>query len=441
MKAQRWVKLLLSLLMFSFASLASGKIANVSNIHLFSKNAQLTQVELDMTAQVPYKLFTLNNPKRVVIDFSDATISHKLKAAPFNSNLLKRIRSYKHKNKLRMVFDVSTALNAKSAFVSSTVPNKLKFILKLETLKPSTAHKIVDKPDHAITKHPRRNVIVAIDAGHGGKDPGAIGYRGTKEKDVNMAIAKHLYKLIKKAPGMKPLMVRKDDTYIRLKERVRIARDNNADLFISIHADSFNNRNAQGSSVFILSENKASSSAAKWLAERENHADFIGGLGEIELEKTDKTVASVLLDLSLTSSLDASEHAAEAILGQMKKINKLHQKTIQKAGFLVLKAPDVPSVLIETAFLSNPHDEKKLRSKRHQKKIARSIFKGIQHYFRHHGPTDSLLAQNTHQVTKGESLSMLAQYYDVDIKKLKKWNQLSSNTIKIGQVLKITPTL
>lgn len=219
--------------------------------------------------------------------------------------------------------------------------------------------------------------IVAIDAGHGGADPGAIGHRGTREKDVTLAIAKHLKIMLDKTPNMKGVLIRHGDYYIPLHERVAKARKHHADLFISIHADAFHDRRARGSSVFILSERGASSAAARWLAERENRSDLIGG---VKLKDKNKELATVLLDLTQTKSKEYSHKAAHYVLRSLSSISDLHSGHVEQAGFAVLKAPDIPSLLIETEFISNRNGESKLNNRQHQIQMARAIFIGIKHY-------------------------------------------------------------
>ncbi|MEQ1637195.1 MAG: N-acetylmuramoyl-L-alanine amidase [Methylococcales bacterium] len=231
---------------------------------------------------------------------------------------------------------------------------------------------------------PSKEIIIAIDAGHGGKDPGSHGAAGTEEKRVVFEIAKKLERLIAQEPGMTPVMVRKGDQFIKLRQRMRIARAAKADLFVSIHADAFKNSDVKGASVFTLSNRGATSEAARWLANNENAADLVGG---VSLDDKDDMLASVLLDLSQTATTEASGNVARKILANFKGINPLHKSAVQKAGFMVLKSPDIPSILVETAFISNPEEELKLRSSAHQAKVARAIFNGIVGYFKQNAPT------------------------------------------------------
>jgi N-acetylmuramoyl-L-alanine amidase len=236
------------------------------------------------------------------------------------------------------------------------------------------------RPPHAATATPPRNreIVIAIDAGHGGKDTGAIGPNGSLEKTVTLAIARKLETMIKAQPGMKPAMIRSRDEFIDLRERAELARKAKADLFISLHADAYDNAEAKGSSVYTLSRSGASSEAARWLADGENAADLVGG---VKLKGRGKILASVLLDLAQNASIEASDRAAVRILRELQKTNRLHQQHVQKAGFVVLKSPDVPSLLVETAFISNADEEKNLTNPKYQDLVARCIFNGVRGYF------------------------------------------------------------
>jgi N-acetylmuramoyl-L-alanine amidase len=234
-----------------------------------------------------------------------------------------------------------------------------------------------------------KGIIVAIDAGHGGDDPGAHGQNGTEEKKVTLAIAKKLADFINQQPGMKAVMVRKGDYYVDLRKRMQIARAAKADLFISIHADAFQDSTVKGASVFTLSNKGATSEAARWLADSENASDLVGG---VSLNDKEDVLASVLLDLSQTATQDASVNVARKVLKNFERLGELHYASVQKAGFLVLKSPDVPSILVETAFISNPSEELKLVNTAHQSKIAQAIFNGVRSYFGKDIPAESRVA-------------------------------------------------
>ena len=225
---------------------------------------------------------------------------------------------------------------------------------------------------------PERTLIVAIDAGHGGEDPGAKGRRGTYEKNVTLAIARRLKEVIDREPNMRGVLTRDGDYFIPLQGRVQKARRLNADLFVSVHADSFIRPDARGSSVFALSEHGATSVAARWLAKKENEADLIGG---VNLDVADPYLKQTLLDLSQTATINDSLKLARAVLDNLGRINTLHKGTVEQAGFAVLKSPDIPSILVETAFISNPAEEQKLTDDGYQQKLAEAIFSGIRNYF------------------------------------------------------------
>jgi N-acetylmuramoyl-L-alanine amidase len=281
-----------------------------------------------------------------------------------------------------------------------------------------------------------RDIVVAIDAGHGGEDPGARGYSGVYEKQVVLAIAKQLQSLVRQEPGMRPVMTRDGDYFISLRKRTLKARQEKADIFVSIHADSFRDRRASGTSLYVLSKHGATDEAARWLAEKENSSDLIGG---VSLDDKDDLLASVLLDLSQTATIEASYAAGEAVLQRLRPLGMLHKTTVQQAGFVVLKSPDIPSLLVETAYLSNPTDERKLRSPSHQLKMAEAILDGIRDYFSKSPPAGTLFAARRHVITPGETLSDLSAHYRVSVARIKAANHLTGDVLKIGQVLRIPP--
>jgi N-acetylmuramoyl-L-alanine amidase len=308
----------------------------------------------------------------------------------------------------------------------------------------------------------QRQVVVAVDAGHGGKDQGAHGPRGTLEKDVTLAVARDLAAQINRQPGMKAVLTRDSDFYIPLKQRYRIARQNNADLFVSIHADSFTSDDAKGSSVWVLSPRGKTSEAARWLADRENRADLIGGT---TLDDKDDSLAKVLLDLQQGWAMQASDVVAGNVLKALAKLGPTHRGYVERANFVVLRSPDVPSILVETAFISNPTEERKLRDPAHQKKLAEAVMGGVKNYFESTPPpgtwfaaqaagrndtrlasasvqdkpvaSSATAAHDVHKVGRGESLSSIARQYGVSVGALKSANQMNSNSVRAGAVLTI----
>jgi len=294
----------------------------------------------------------------------------------------------------------------------------------------------------AIKKVRGRDIVIAIDAGHGGEDSGARGNEGTYEKDVVLEIARNLKKLLDEEGGMRGVLVRKSDYYISLRKRMDIARKHHADFFVSIHADAFPDPSARGSSVYVLSNKGASSEAAFWLAKRENQADLVGG---VSLDDKDDVLASVLLDLSQAASRQVSHEVAQMTVRNLSKAGTVHFSEVQKAGFAVLKSPDIPSMLVEVAFISNPMEEKKLRDQAQQESFARAILAGIRRHFHRSPPPDSWLAMRhkpkirgkQYVIVAGDTLSEIAQRHQVSLAHLKDLNQLGQNDIRAGQVLKI----
>ncbi|MCG3144099.1 MAG: N-acetylmuramoyl-L-alanine amidase AmiC [Gammaproteobacteria bacterium] len=235
-----------------------------------------------------------------------------------------------------------------------------------------------------------RDVIVAVDAGHGGEDPGATGRKGTREKDVTLAIARRLAEEINRVEGMRAVLTRDGDYFIPLRKRIEKARGHRADMFVSVHADAYKNPEVAGSSVYVLSQRGASSEAARWLADRENSSDYIGG---VTWDDKDSVLKSVLLDLSQTASMEASTDVAEEVLDRLDGIGNVRKPQVQHAGFVVLKSPDIPSILVETAYLTNAAEERKLRTASHQKQLAGAIAGGIHRYFETTPPPGTLMAE------------------------------------------------
>jgi len=286
---------------------------------------------------------------------------------------------------LRIVFDLSRSIRAKSFL---TPPNaRYGYRLVIDLGSAASADTPV-KVQHA--RPDARDLIIAIDAGHGGEDPGAIGKNGTREKDVVLAIARALAQRVDAEPGMKAFLTRNGDYFVPLRDRMRRARAQQADLFVSIHADSIRDRSVDGSSVYILSQQGATDEAARWLAERENASDLIGG---VSLEDKGDVLASVLLDLSQSASLSASQAAAQHVLHQLNLVGEVRKPLVQQARFVVLKSPDIPSMLVETAYISNPQEEQRLRGVTHQAKLATAIYQGLRAYFYADPPAGTRIAQ------------------------------------------------
>jgi N-acetylmuramoyl-L-alanine amidase len=409
-----------------------------------------TRVVFDTSAPVSHKVFSLQNPERVVVDVPAATAAASLLSGNKSTGIVKGVRTGKRgAGGLRIVLDLKESGTPRAFTLKPGGRHGHRLVIDLyqsaadstrqarSTPPAQTAGRSAPASTVKSTATTRlRDLVVAIDAGHGGEDPGAIGRGGTREKDVVLSIARKLAARIEQEPGMRPVLIRQGDYYIGLRQRINKARQHNADLFISIHADGFRDRRVQGSSVFVLSRKGASSEMARWLAEKENAADLAGG---VSLDDKDNLLAEVLLDLSQTATIEASVDMAENVLRELRGVGKTHKKSVQQAGFVVLKSPDIPSVLVETAFISNPVEERKLKDKRHQDALARAMFAGILRYFSAHQPPGTRLVSREHIIKRGDTLGHIAQRYQVSLNSLKGYNGLKSDTVHVGQTLRIPP--
>ena len=397
-----------------------------------------TRVVFDVSGPVEHKLELLSNPDRLVVDIKNAKITQAIGQPVSADKYLNKVRSAERdKSDLRVVFDLKKNIEMRSFLLQPNRQYGHRLVIDLyDENKQDIATPLITQADNKRSK----DVIIAVDAGHGGDDPGATGPLGVREKDVTLQIARNLVNLINKEYGMKAVLIREGDYFLSLRNRIGKAREHKADLFISIHADAFRDPRVRGSSVYILSNRGASSEAAKWLAERENAADLVGG---VSLDDKDDVLASVLLDLSQTASLEASIGVADRVLFDLKKVGKTHKKYVQSAGFAVLKSPDIPSILVETAYISNPEEEKKLKNSAYQTKLAKALLNGLKGYFRDYAPEGTLLAAaatRKYVIVRGDTLSGIAQRYRVSMNTLRDSNRLKNDRIRVGQVLNI-PTI
>ncbi len=403
---------------------------NISALRYWNTPDQ-TQMLFDVTSSPEHRVFLMNNPSRLVIDLRNANVKQALSQPAPSHPLFSHVRvAAKNKTDIRIVVDLKRDISSKNMSLRTNSMNGHRLVIELLGKAPDASAKVAEKVElkttvgktapvkvadsKAIVEKPvkesskeaakksaaspveaikvakrDKDIVVAVDAGHGGDDPGAHGQNGTEEKKITLAIAKKLAGLINQQPGMKAVLVRKGDYYVDLRKRMQIARAAKADLFISIHADAFQNSTVKGASVFTLSNKGATSEAARWLANSENASDLVGG---VSLNDKEDVLASVLLDLSQTATQDASVNVARKVLKNFEHIGELHYASVQKAGFLVLKSPDVPSILVETAFISNPSEELRLVNTAHQAKIAGAIFNGVRSYFSKDIPAESKVA-------------------------------------------------
>ena len=419
-------------------AVAAQSATTVENIRIWAESGK-TRVVLDMSRPAQHSIFTLRGPDRLVIDLKDGKLARALTDMPEGVGSVRSIRSAPQSNgQLRVVLDLNENVRSRSftAGPNSQYGDRLVIDLQrsgnLQTVKRASEK-----------YRPGRDIVVAIDPGHGGHDPGAVGKAKTREKDVVLAISRALAKRINAEHGMKAVLIRNSDIYVDHRERMAIARRNKADLFVSIHADAVNDRRANGATVYALSTKGASDEEARLLAERENAAVWVGG---VSLEDKDQVLAEVLLDLSQNAALSASLEVGARVIRELAGTVRVRRKEVQQAGLIVLKSPDMPSILVETAYISNLAEEKKLRDPRHQARLAGSIWSGIRAYFYMNPPPDTQIAMNIrrtpdrqvrHVIARGDTLSEIAERYNVSAAAIRTANRMSNNNIRIGQTLSI----
>jgi len=412
-----------------------------------------TRLVFDLSGPIEHKLFTLADPHRLVIDMERGRLADALAAAEPDNPLIGAVRTGNPEgDTLRIVVDLKAEVKPRSFVLKPAGQYGHRLVVDLYDVRAAEDGGAEDAPPAATAKRPppaprpAPTVVVAVDAGHGGEDPGALGRRyRTREKDVTLAIARELAQLVDRAPGMRAVLIRDGDYYVGLRQRFQKARKQRADVFVSIHADAVpGRRQARGSSVYVLSERGASSAMARHLADRENAADLIGG---VSLNDKDSMLARVLLDMSHSKTIEHSLLLGEDILGHLRGVGPVHVARVQQAGFAVLKSPDIPSVLVETAFISNPAEEKKLRTPAFQRRLAQGIFKGIQQFVarRPAAPAREPVtaaagnAPREHVVRQGETLASIAQRYKLHVEALRFFNNLPGDELRIGTRLRLPP--
>lgn len=428
-----------------------------------------TRLVFDLSGPVQHSVFTLQSPDRLVIDINGATLGGALNIPTANTPITSMRSAQRTPDDLRVVIDLKKAVTPKSFTLAPNAQYGNRLVVDLydnpadanptpsvadtpATVAPATPAVPVSpsKPEIKLPPVPngKRDIVVVIDAGHGGEDPGASGSRGEKEKNVVLSIAKELQRQVNAEKGYRAELTRTGDYFIPLRKRTEIARAKGADLFVSIHADAAPSSAAFGASVFALSDRGATSETARWLADSENRSDLIGGAGAVSLDDKDRMLAGVLLDLSMTASLTSSLNVGQKVLTNIGRVTSLHKSRVEQAGFMVLKSPDIPSILVETGFISNSAEASKLQGASHQQALARSITAGVKQFFQQNPPQGTYIAwlrdngklamgPREHTVRPGESLSMLSARYDMSMATLRSANGLSSDELRVGQQLKI----
>jgi N-acetylmuramoyl-L-alanine amidase len=453
--------------------------AVLGGVHVRSVT-QGTIVVLDLSSPVTHRIFTLGDPERVVIDLPSTVVRANVSLSEPRGFVGSIRSSERAGGELRVVLELNRAASAQSFLVSPEGNHGYQLVIDLvpPSVRPMPAvattaslerpaatpsspvppapKAAVLTPDPVIEPEPPpplrkaassanrgRDVVIAVDAGHGGDDPGASGRNGVREKDVVLAIARRLAAEIDAQPGMRAVLTRKGDYFVSLRKRMELAHEASADFFVSIHADAYRDSSAKGATVYVVSDKAASDEAALMLAQRENAADLIGG---VSLADKDKMLARVLLDLSQSAALSASTAAGQRLISRMSGVGTMRRTQVQRAPFLVLKSPDIPSVLVETAYISNPREEAGLRNAEHQAELARALRAGIVDYFTANPPEGSYFAADSaprapvrHVISRGETLSEIAERYRVSTADLRRSNSLKSDEVRAGQVLTIPP--
>jgi len=411
--------------------------AEVRNLRVWA-GPDSTRAVLDLDQRVEYRLFTLDNPSRVVIDIEGISLGRALELDEEHSGVIRSVRhGIREGSDLRVVLDLEDRARPQSFLLDPAGEYGHRLVVDLY---PENAQSPGERVREAVrsSMDGERDMIVAIDAGHGGEDPGAVGPSGVFEKTVTMALAREIERRINEEPGIRGVLIRTGDYYVPLQERYERARKARADLFLSIHADAFRDFRVRGSSVYVLSRRGASSEAARLLAQSENRADLVGG---VKLDRGDDVLNSVLLDLSQNVAMEYSSGAAEAILRQLGRVGKQHRSQVERANFVVLRSPDVPSVLVEVGFISNPQDEANLNSSSHRERIAQAVVDGVREHLFDTAPQGTWIAANRegsqHIVQRGDTLGVIAQKYRTSVSRIRQANNIDGDVIHPGAVLVI----
>ncbi len=421
-------------LLCASASAAAG--TTVENVRIWAENDK-TRVVLDLNRPVDHSIFTLRGPDRLVIDLEDSRLARQLEALPTGAGSVRAIRAgVRAGGELRVVLDLNEAVRSRSFTVAPNTHYGHRLVVDLHRSGPIQTVKRASEG-----YQPGRDIVVAIDPGHGGHDPGAIGRARTREKDVVLAISRTLANRINAENGMRAILIRDRDEYVDHRRRMDIARRSKADLFVSIHADAVDDRRPSGTTVYVLSTKGASDEAARQLAARENAA-----VGGVALDDKDDVLASVLIDLSQSAALSASLDVGDDVIRELARIGKVHRRKVQQAGFIVLKSPDLPSILVETGFISNPSEEQRLRDRAYQGRLAEAMLAGIRSYFYENPPPDTKIAMRVrgepapeirHVIARGDTLSEIAQRYNVSAAAIRRANRITGDKIRVGQTLSI----
>ena len=407
-----------------------------------------TRLVLDLSDAVEYSSFFLEDPHRFVVDIKSSFTDLSFSGLDFSDSPISGIRSgVRNGESLRIVLDLTSAVEPETFSLAPNSEFGERLVLDLYDKTGSQQSQSANLPENRTGSEARRDIVVAISAGHGGEDPGSIGYDGRiKEKNVTLAISQALYERLEKLPGYKPVMIREGDYYVELKRRPEIARRNRADLFVAIHADWYRNSRARGVTVYALSGDRADRENSARVAEKENSADLLGGVGgDLALRELDDDVALTLVSLQMAWSMEQSLMAGTSILDSLAGVTRIRKTKVQQASLQVLNSPDIPSILIETGYLTNPEEAQRLSNRNFQERMALAIADGVANYFYEAPPDGTLVAwqkangviPTSYTVKRGDTLSEIAEQFSLSVTELKSINGLQGNTIQVGQVLEL----
>jgi len=411
--------------------------STVQNVRIWSENDK-TRVVLDLSKSVQHKIFTLRGPDRIVIDLDDSRLAASLTALPHGVGTVRSIRSaVRADGQLRVVLDLTQTVRSRTFAAGPNDQYGDRLVIDLHRTGNLTPVKRASEE-----YKPGRDIVVAIDAGHGGHDPGSSGRRA-KEKDIVLSISKQLARLINAEPGMRAVMIRNNDVFVDHMARISYARKHEADLFISVHADANRDSRPSGASVYALNLERASKEARETLSKRGKGPVTVG---DVSLHDKDPVLASVLFDLSQSAAMSASNDVGSRVSRQMSRVTKMHSKKVKEKSLAVLTSAEMPSILVETGFMSNTADEKKLRDRAHQGRLAAAILAGVRDYFYTSPPAGSQIAMNLnreptkqvrHVIARGDTISEIAERYNVSPAAIRRANKLATNNIRVGQTLNI----
>lgn len=446
------VRSIVSILLLCFVVTKSyGAQNNIDGVRIWP-SPDNTRVVFDLKTAPSFSYFTLKNPLRLVIDLADTNNSLSLKNIENSGDLIGKLRysTPKQKSSARIVIELNRTAKPSLFAMEPADSYGHRLVVDLADSEPHRAGSAALASTSVVIDESSgtrdRDIIVAIDAGHGGHDPGSVGPAGSYEKHITLSIAKKLESMINSERGMRAIMTRSDDYYISPNRRPEIAREKKADLLISIHADAFSQPQPRGGSVWVLSMRRADTELGRWLEKSERHSELLGGAAEVINDKSsERYLTETILGLSMDHSMATSHDLGNKVVEELKQVTSLHKRKPQAASFAVLTAPDIPSILVEVGFISNPQEEKNLNWSKYRERLAKAMFNATKRYFKQVPPDGTLWAlerenNRTHKVQSGESLSLLAQRYNVKVSSIKAANDLTSDIVQIGQVLTIPRT-